>query len=105
MQMPRSVPLTSCSCISCVLLCPVCAAGVTVEVKARQVRVKGPRGVLSRDFKHLSVDMYLVEEEGQKKLKVRQEQQHWQQHWASLGYVPVEGVVVLRGQWGQGGGR
>jgi large subunit ribosomal protein L9e len=44
--------------------------GVTVEVKARQVRVKGPRGVLSRDFKHLSVDMYLVEEDGQKKLKV-----------------------------------
>jgi len=44
--------------------------GVTVEVKARQVRVKGPRGVLTRDFKHLSVDMYLVEEEGQKKLKV-----------------------------------
>jgi large subunit ribosomal protein L9e len=43
---------------------------VTVEVKARQVRVKGPRGVLSRDFKHLSVDMYLVEEDGQKKLKV-----------------------------------
>jgi large subunit ribosomal protein L9e len=44
--------------------------GVTVEVKARQVRVKGPRGVLARDFKHLSVDMYLIEEEGQKKLKV-----------------------------------
>lgn len=41
-----------------------------MEVKARQVRVKGPRGVLTRDFKHLSVDMYLVEEEGQKKLKV-----------------------------------
>jgi ribosomal protein L6P/L9E len=44
---------------------------VTVEVKARQVRVKGPRGVLTRDFKHLSVDMYLIEEDGQKKLKVR----------------------------------
>lgn len=39
-------------------------------MKARQVRVKGPRGVLSRDFKHLAVDMYLVEEDGQKKLKV-----------------------------------
>lgn len=46
------------------------ASGVTVEVKARQVRVKGPRGVLTRDFKHLSVDMYLIEEDGQKKLKV-----------------------------------
>jgi large subunit ribosomal protein L9e len=43
---------------------------VTVEVKARAVRVKGPRGVLARDFKHLAVDMYLVEEEGVKKLKV-----------------------------------
>jgi large subunit ribosomal protein L9e len=51
---------------------PAAAAGVTVEVKARQVRVKGPRGVLTRDFKHLSVDMYLIEEDGQKKLKVRQ---------------------------------
>jgi large subunit ribosomal protein L9e len=44
---------------------------VTVEVKARRVRVKGPRGVLSRDFKHLSVDMYLTtDEEGRKLLKV-----------------------------------
>jgi large subunit ribosomal protein L9e len=45
-------------------------AGVDIEVKARAVRVKGPRGVLQRDFKHLAVDMYLVEEEGEKRLKV-----------------------------------
>ncbi|WIA10470.1 hypothetical protein OEZ86_000603 [Tetradesmus obliquus] len=44
--------------------------GVQIEVKARAVRVKGPRGVLQRDFKHLAVDMYLFEEEGEKKLKV-----------------------------------
>lgn len=44
--------------------------GVSIEVKGRSVRVKGPRGMLQRDFKHLSVDMYLFEEEGEKKLKV-----------------------------------
>ena len=42
---------------------------VTVEVKGRAVRVKGPRGTLQRDFKHLAVDMFLFEEDG-KKLKV-----------------------------------
>jgi ribosomal protein L6P/L9E len=35
------------------------------------VRVKGPRGVLHRDFRHLAVDMFLIEEEGEKLLKVR----------------------------------
>ena len=29
-----------------------------------------PAGTLQRDFKHLAVDMYLFEEDGQKKLKV-----------------------------------
>jgi len=33
--------------------------GVKIEVKARKIRVKGPRGTLTRDFKHLAVDMYL----------------------------------------------
>ena len=33
--------------------------GIDVKVKGRQVRVKGPRGVLTRDFRHLSVDMFL----------------------------------------------
>lgn len=35
-------------------------AGVTVEIKARRVRVKGPRGTLQKDFKHLGVDAFLV---------------------------------------------
>mmetsp|Transcript_5390 Transcript_5390/g.11869 ORF Transcript_5390/g.11869 Transcript_5390/m.11869 type:complete len:192 (-) Transcript_5390:70-645(-) len=43
---------------------------VKVEVKGRAVRVKGPRGTLQKDFRHLAVDMYLTEEDGEKKLKV-----------------------------------
>ena len=34
--------------------------GVTVDVKAREVSVKGPKGTLKRSFKHLSVDMSKV---------------------------------------------
>ncbi|KAF5833159.1 ribosomal protein L9 component of cytosolic 80S ribosome and 60S large subunit [Dunaliella salina] len=44
--------------------------GVTVEVKGRHVRVKGPRGTLQREFTHMTLDMYVFEEKGQKKLKV-----------------------------------
>uniref|UniRef100_A0A061SHM3 Large subunit ribosomal protein L9e n=1 Tax=Tetraselmis sp. GSL018 TaxID=582737 RepID=A0A061SHM3_9CHLO len=36
---------------------------VSIEVKARQVRVKGPRGTLSRDFRHTKVDIYLQKNE------------------------------------------
>ena len=46
-------------------------AGVTVEIKGRRVRVKGPRGTLTKDFKHLDVDAYLADgEDGSKQLKV-----------------------------------
>ncbi|KAG2452726.1 hypothetical protein HYH02_002957 [Chlamydomonas schloesseri] len=45
-------------------------AGISIEVKGRAVRVKGPRGTLTRDFKHLAVDMYLTEENGHKVLQV-----------------------------------
>ena len=34
--------------------------GVTVEVKTRNVRVKGPRGTLTRAFKHLRLEMRMV---------------------------------------------
>ena len=36
--------------------------GVTVTVKARKVTVKGPRGTLSKDFTHVDVDMFLVQD-------------------------------------------
>ena len=32
--------------------------GTTVTIKARVVTVKGPRGSLTRDFKHLNVEIY-----------------------------------------------
>jgi len=43
---------------------------VTVEVKGRAVRVKGPRGTLTREFRHMSLDMFLIKEDGVTKLKV-----------------------------------
>jgi len=41
---------------------------VTVSVKARRVTVKGPRGTLTRAFRHLSVEMELI---GKHQLRVR----------------------------------
>lgn len=43
---------------------------VSIEVKGRAVRVKGPRGVLTKDFRHIAVDMFLTEVEGVKTLNV-----------------------------------
>jgi len=40
---------------------------VTVSVKNRRVTVKGPRGTLRRAFKHLSLDIYMI---NQRSLKV-----------------------------------
>nr|CAG4648246.1 EOG090X0DNU [Moina brachiata]SVE93263.1 EOG090X0DNU [Moina brachiata] len=34
--------------------------GVIVKVKARRVTVEGPRGKLTRDFKHLALDMEMI---------------------------------------------
>uniref|UniRef100_A0A0K8RAM0 Large ribosomal subunit protein uL6 n=1 Tax=Ixodes ricinus TaxID=34613 RepID=A0A0K8RAM0_IXORI len=42
--------------------------GVTVSVHARRVRVKGPRGVLHRDFRHIQVEMSMI---GKRRLQVR----------------------------------
>jgi len=34
--------------------------GVTVTVKSRKVTVKGPRGILRRDFRHMAIDIKMV---------------------------------------------
>ncbi|KAK3031021.1 hypothetical protein RJ639_036871 [Escallonia herrerae] len=46
--------------------------GVKVKVKAKMIEVEGPRGKLTRDFKHLNLDFLLITdaETGQRKLKV-----------------------------------
>ncbi|VFQ63618.1 unnamed protein product [Cuscuta campestris] len=45
---------------------------VKIKVKAKQIEVEGPRGRLSRNFKHLNLDFQLITDEGtgKKKLKV-----------------------------------
>merc|ERR1712032_609631 len=43
---------------------------VEVEVKARIVTVSGPLGKLTRNFKHMSMDMYMVEKEADEDGKV-----------------------------------
>jgi len=42
--------------------------GVKLEIKAKKIRVTGPRGTLTRDFKHLNLDLQLIE--GGTKLKI-----------------------------------
>ena len=42
-------------------------AGVTVDVKSREVTVTGPKGKLHRSFKHISLDIARV---GDNQLKV-----------------------------------
>ena len=34
--------------------------GVDISVKSRVVTVKGPRGTLSKTFRHLAVDIYML---------------------------------------------
>eukprot|EP00245_Coleochaete_scutata_P017741 TRINITY_DN885_c0_g1_i1.p1 TRINITY_DN885_c0_g1~~TRINITY_DN885_c0_g1_i1.p1 ORF type:complete len:193 (-),score=47.05 TRINITY_DN885_c0_g1_i1:579-1157(-) len=41
---------------------------VKLEIKSKKIRVTGPRGVLTRDFKHLNLDFEIVDEG--KRLKV-----------------------------------
>merc|ERR1711959_588822 len=36
--------------------------GVTVDIKSRAVVVKGPRGTLSKNFKHMQIDLYKPDE-------------------------------------------
>ena len=52
------------------LICILLLNLVTVSAKAREITVTGPRGSLHRSFKHLAVDIQLVEIDGGKQLKV-----------------------------------
>ncbi|KAJ6950725.1 hypothetical protein NC651_004409 [Populus alba x Populus x berolinensis] len=45
--------------------------GVKIKISARIIEVEGPRGKLSRNFKHLNLDFQLIkDEEGKRKLKI-----------------------------------
>ncbi|KAI8029962.1 60S ribosomal protein L9-2 [Camellia lanceoleosa] len=46
--------------------------GVKIKVKAKMIEVEGPRGKLTRNFKHLNLDFQLItdEETGKRKLKI-----------------------------------
>lgn len=44
---------------------------VKIKVKAKMIEVEGPRGKLSRNFKHLNLDFQLIKDEsGKRKLKI-----------------------------------
>ena len=38
----------------------MCDCAVKVTVKSRKVTVKGPRGILRRDFRHMAIDIKMV---------------------------------------------
>ncbi|KAK3404187.1 hypothetical protein EUGRSUZ_K00048 [Eucalyptus grandis] len=46
--------------------------GVTIKVNAKVIEVEGPRGKLTRNFKHLNLDFQLIkdEETGKRKLRI-----------------------------------
>ena len=44
--------------------------GVTVDIKARQVRVKGPRGTLTRNFRHMDADIVKISKDNKNFVKV-----------------------------------
>ena len=43
-------------------------SGVTVEVKARQITVTGPRGTLSKSLKHVDMECHLLSNKGELKI-------------------------------------
>ena len=45
--------------------------GVKIKINAKIIEVEGPRGKLTRNFKHLNLDFQLItDEEGKRKLKI-----------------------------------
>merc|ERR1712022_105537 len=57
---------------------------VTCELKSRVVKITGPRGVLTKSFRHMSVDMYMT---GEKSIAVEK----W---WASSKELSVIKTVT-----------
>ncbi len=47
----------------CINILPFTHCTVTVEIKARHVKVSGPRGSLERTFKHIDMDLKVISEE------------------------------------------
>ena len=67
---PNNVPCLMIFVFSC------CPFTVEVEIKSRVVKVTGKKGTLTRDFKHINMDLYLTksepdEETGETKDQVR----------------------------------
>ena len=51
-------------------MCFILSFIVSVEVKARVVTVKGAKGTLSRDFRHMNLDMNKVDDGKQLRVDV-----------------------------------
>ncbi|GKV28139.1 hypothetical protein SLEP1_g37226 [Rubroshorea leprosula] len=45
--------------------------GVNIKVKAKVIGVEDPRGKLTRNFKHLNLDLHLIKDESTGKRKLR----------------------------------
>lgn len=56
-----SVPVHAFCCSCCDVATACCGLAVTVDVKCRRVVVKGPRGTLTRSFKHLQLDVRKID--------------------------------------------
>ena len=52
-------------------------SSVTVTVKSRVVKVEGPRGALTKSFKHLNLDIYLTGPAGKKAKKTAMKVDLW----------------------------
>ncbi|KAG8657695.1 hypothetical protein MANES_03G086203v8 [Manihot esculenta] len=47
--------------------------GVKIKINAKVIEVEGPRGKLTRNFKHLNLDFHLIKDEDTEKRKLKME--------------------------------